>query len=97
MIVQVITKSAFHDSFRRMNREENFSYEARSALYDYLWEMSEESGIPMELDVIAICMEYSEVTDLQALADEYGVAVDDIEDIGFLIPFSSGWILEVNG
>jgi hypothetical protein len=97
MIVQVITESAFHDAFRRMNREDNFSYAARSALYDYLWDMSENCGIPMELDVIAICMDYSEVNDLQELADEYGVSVEDIDDIGFLIPFPSGWILEANG
>jgi alcohol dehydrogenase class IV len=97
MIVQTVTKSAFHDAFRRMGREDNFSYEARSALYDYLWDMSESCGIPMELDVIAICLQYSEVTDLQALAEDYGVAVEDIDDIGYLIPFSSGWILEENG
>jgi len=97
MIYQEITKSAFRDAFRRMGREDDFSYEARNALYDYLWEMSEDSGTPMELDVIAICCEYTEVTDLEALADEYGVDLEGVDEIGHLIPFSSGWILEVGG
>jgi hypothetical protein len=57
---QTINKSMFHDAFRNYDRLENFSYEGREALYDSLIECEESSGEEMELDVIALCCEYSE-------------------------------------
>ena len=53
---QTITQSDFHDAFIHMDRNDNFSYEARELLFDYFEEIDED----MELDVIAICCEYYE-------------------------------------
>jgi len=58
MIYQNITETMFKDSFKAL-RPDNFSYEGLSELYDYLTDMSEDCG-DIELDVIAICCDFSE-------------------------------------
>lgn len=50
--------SHFRDAFRGMGRADQFSHEAFDLLFDYL----EERDPNMELDVIAICCDYSEDT-----------------------------------
>ena len=51
-----ITFSAFCDAFRDMGRNDQFSYAAKRALFDFL----EEVAPDMELDVIALCCDYCE-------------------------------------
>lgn len=71
-----INKSQFRDQFKAMNREANFSYDALGLLYDYLEECNPDS----ELDVIAICCEYSEDTEAQIIKN-YGLHEDqDVTD-----------------
>ena len=72
---QTITQSDFHDAFIRMDRKENFSWEARELLFDYFEELDED----MELDVIAICCEYYE-NDLDTVISEYRLE-SDVEDM----------------
>lgn len=74
---QTITFSQFTDAFRDMGREEQFSYEAKQALFDYLEEYEEATGEDIELDVIALCCEYTEYENLKELRENY----DDIETI----------------
>jgi len=50
--------SQFRDAFRAMDRHTQFSYEGMELLFDYFEELDPD----MELDVIAICCEYSEST-----------------------------------
>lgn len=50
----------FEESFVKMGRGEQFSYEALKAIFDYYIEFEEATGIEVELDVIAICCEWSE-------------------------------------
>ena len=60
-IVQSINSvSQFRDAFRKMDRQGNFSYKGLDVLFDYLEEYSDATGEPVELDVIALCCEYSE-------------------------------------
>ena len=40
---QSVNRSAFHDAFINMGRKEQFSYEARNALFDYLEQRREKS------------------------------------------------------
>lgn len=64
---QTISKSMFRDAFERMDRKNNFSYEGLGALFDYL----EEFGEDFELDVVALCCEYSEDT-IENVLKAYG-------------------------
>ena len=67
-----INKSQFRDEFHRAGRGTHFSYEALGLLFDYF----EECDPDMELDVIAICCEYCEMTPEQVCAS-YDVEIDD--------------------
>jgi hypothetical protein len=70
-----VSKSNFHDAFRRADRTDNFSYEALDLLFDYFEEMEADTGEEIELDVIAICCEYEE-NDLDNIIGQY----DELED-----------------
>ena len=59
MITQV-TQGQFHDAFRTMDRQDQFSYQALNELFGYYYDLSEDSGEEFYLDVIAICCEWSE-------------------------------------
>jgi hypothetical protein len=76
---QTVNKSDFIDQFRVMDRLENFSYEARGLLFDYLEEYEQDSDEELEMDVIAVCCDYSEDSPAD-IADNYGIDVSECED-----------------
>lgn len=55
-----INAHEFIDAFRSYNRYDAFGYAALNALFEYLEEMEEGMGGEMELDVIAICCDYTQ-------------------------------------
>lgn len=55
-----VTFSNFCDAFRAMDRNDNFSYEGKRALFDYIEQYEQDCGVELELDVIALCCEYNE-------------------------------------
>ena len=61
MIYQEFNVSAFRDAFISMDRNV-FSYEGYEALFDYLNSLSEDIGEDYELDVIALCCEFNELS-----------------------------------
>ena len=56
---QSIGLSQFTDEFMSI-RPNNFSYEGLSILFDYLEEYEQSCGTEIELDVIALCCDFSE-------------------------------------
>ena len=68
----------FRDAFRSMGRGEQFTYEGLEILFDYLESMEQDSGEEMELDVIAICCDFTESTPEEIMA-EYDL--DEDEDV----------------
>ena len=76
---QTINIYDFRDAFRKMDRASNFSYEALGLLFNHLEAYEEDTGEEMELDVIAICCDYSEDTP-DEIADNYGIDLTDCED-----------------
>ena len=76
---QTVNKSDFINQFRVMNRLENFSYEARSLLFDYLEDYEESTGEELEMDVIAVCCEYSEDSP-EDIAANYDIDVDGMDE-----------------
>ncbi len=80
MIKQSINESQFITEFNQM-RPDNFSYDGLKALYEYLDQLSEDIGEDIELDIIALCCEYTEYESLQAFQDDYGDTYKSIEDI----------------
>ena len=72
MHITIDNASQFRDQFYAMNRQDQFSYEALGLLYDYI----EEADSDAELDVIALCCEYSEDTEA-AIMQAYGLHEDE--------------------
>jgi hypothetical protein len=73
---QTISQWDFVRAFTEMNRESNFSEEGRIALFDFLEEVNPDS----ELDVIAICCDFTEYSNLNELKQEYSHLLED-EDL----------------
>jgi len=80
-MVQTITKSDFTTAFHRMGRGEQFTYEGLNALYDYLEDLGDDIGEPIELDVIAFCCEYAEYESLQEFQEDYSEDYQSLEEI----------------
>lgn len=66
----------FCDRFRDFDRRENFSYEGKRILFDYLEEYEEDCDTEIELDIIALCVEYSE-DPLKEVLENYELASFD--------------------
>ena len=81
-MIQTINKSEFTSAFHRAGRGDQFSYEGLIALYDYLEDYEDSTGEQIELDVIALCCDYTEYEDLEAFQEDYGEDYQSIENIG---------------
>ncbi len=69
--------SEFRDSFQQI-RPDNFSYEGLRHLFSWLEQYEEDTGEELELDVIAICCDFSEDT-FQNIADQYDFDLSQYE------------------
>lgn len=81
MLVKRVYFSDFVEEFEKFGREDQFSYEGKRALFDYLNELGEDIGKPIELDIVGICCDFTEYESLTEFNDDYGCDVDCIEDI----------------
>lgn len=106
MIKKEVSFFDFCDSFSDTYKD-NFTYEGKRALYDYLEALSEDIGEDIELDTIALCCEYSEYTsaidcikECQYLEDKEAEEMTEDEAIEWLeyrtqvIKFDNGIIIQ---
>ena len=80
-MIRTINQYDFIDAFKKMGREENFSYDGLIALYDYLEMFEDDTGQSIELDVIALCCGFTEYDNLEQFQADYGEDYETIEDI----------------
>ena len=88
---QSITFCQFTDSFRDHGRD-NFSYDGMKALYDWIEDMDDQCETETELDVIALCCEFTEYSDLAEFQADYSNdydSIDAIQDRTIVIPVSA--------
>ena len=76
-----VNEYAFRRAFETMDRSNNFSYAGLGALFDYFEQYEEDTGKEIELDVIAICCEFSEYASLAEFQADYGTEYETIDDI----------------
>ena len=69
----------FIDAFRRYDRYEQFSYAALRSLFNYLEQYEEDTGEEIELDVIALCCDYS-VSSVETIAQDYGIDIEGLDE-----------------
>ena len=82
MITQTVNFHTFAEAFRAI-RPDNFSYAGLRALFEHLEQLSDDIGEPIELDVIALCCDYSETSIEDAIAeysDTVGFTPSEDED-----------------
>ena len=79
-----VTSAMFSDAFRHMGRENQFSREALEALFEYIENYEEDTGIRVELDVVGLCCEFTEYERAITAAEDYGftseLEADNYED-----------------
>lgn len=68
----------FRDYFNQV-RPNNFSYEGLGILFEYLEQYEEDTGEEIELDVIALCCDFSE-EDFTDIAKSYDIELDEEAD-----------------
>jgi len=78
-IVINVNSSIFVDQFQKANRMDNFSYDALLLLFNYLEDLADDLEEPLELDVIALCCDYSE-NDYLSIAQDYLIDLADAEE-----------------
>lgn len=97
-LYQTLSVHDFCDAFNRVRADE-FSYEGLVALYNYLVGYAVDNGSPLELDVIALCCEFSESRDLAEFNQEHGTdyaAIEEIEERTTVIRIDSEAFLFVD-
>lgn len=77
-IIQTVNFGQFCQAFVDMGRKEQFSYKGLEILFNYLEELANDIGGPIELDVIALCCDYEE-SDYLDIADYYGIDLSEFD------------------
>ena len=67
---RTINEYEFRQAFKDMDRD-NFSYDGYRALYEFLDEICSSDDKGFELDVIAICCDFTEYENLKEFQSEY--------------------------
>ena len=79
---QIITESQFIDAFKSWDTYKNqFSYEGLKALFEWFEELENDIGEEMELDVVAICCDFTEYENLKQYNNDYGKEYEGIDEI----------------
>ena len=87
--------SDFCDAFAIHDRASQFSFSGKRALFDYLEQYEDETDEEIELDVIALCCEYSEYESFEASRRDYDVkSIDELRDNTQVIEFTGGLIIQ---
>lgn len=97
-VVKTLNVHDFRQAFIDYNRGEQFTYDALTALFEWLEELAEDTGTPYELDVIALCCEFTEYEDLAEVQANYSSTkldnIDDLQDQTAVIEFDGGIIIQ---
>lgn len=81
---KTVYREDFHQAFKDYDREDNFSHGGRNVLFDHLEEMEIDTREEIELDVIALCCDYTEYTSLEEFQGNYDpeeyATIEDIQN-----------------
>ena len=98
MIYKTIDIYDFRAAFTDYDRADQFSYDGLGALFDWLDELSADTDTPYELDVIGLCCEFTEYSNLTEIKDIYSNTeinnIDDLYDNTIVIEFDGGIIIQ---
>ena len=75
-----ISKNEFVQMFNDYNRADSFTVAGREALYDWLEMLEDDTGTEQEVDIIALCCEFSEYENLEELQQNY-TNIENMQDL----------------
>lgn len=81
MLIKRVSFYDFVEEFKKHGRENQFSYQGKKALFEYLEELSEDLGKPIELDVVGICCDFTEYDCMEEFNHDYQLDLDCIDDV----------------
>ena len=84
---QTINVYGFRRAFERTDRKDQFSYEGLKALFEYLEQYEDDTGEEVELDVIALCCDFSEYERLEEFHKDHDA--DDYPDWDKIAEYTS--------
>ncbi len=79
-IVKTFNDNDFINEFKACNRENQFSINGLRILFESLEQTAIDCGINIEMDVIALCCEYSEDT-LADIINNYAIDMTDCDSV----------------
>ena len=86
---QIITVESFMQAFHAYSRYDQFGYQALKVLFEYF----EEVNPDMELDVIAICCDYSH-DKVMEIANNYHIDLSDCAEAEDRVNTVREWLYE---
>ena len=76
---QSINNYEFHRAFEQL-RPDNFTYDGLNALHDWFEQYEEDTGEEIELDVIAICCDFTE-SSVEEFNNDYNREYEDMDEL----------------
>jgi len=76
---ETVNEHRFIDGFRECDRNENFTYDGRRALYEYLTDLEDGLREELEYDPIGICCVYTEFESIEEFNECYGKEYEDYD------------------
>ena len=75
-MIMTLTEHDFIDLTNKFSQHKNnFSYEGKKALFQYLNEFETDTGNRIEFDYIALCVDYSEYDNLDEVFEVYDLSI----------------------
>jgi len=96
-LYQTVTETDFVDAFNTEERKEQFTHEARRALFTYYDQLADDCDIPMQFDMIGVCCDWSEYDSAEEAAAECITDwQDDTDDALSALEYETT-VIEVSG
>jgi len=87
-MIMTLTEADFIELTNRFRTlKDNFSYEGKKALFNYLEEYEEDTSDTIEFDYIALCCDYSEYDNLDEVFEVYDLSLLMIKNKTDVIEF----------
>ena len=93
-IIKELNFYDFKREFEDYNRNDQFTLQGLSALYEYVLELSEVSGENYNIDVIELCTTFTEYESVNQALEDYGLTnYGQLEDKTIVLPLDDGKII----
>ena len=95
-MIHTVNEFEFRDRFANSDTyKNNFTYDALTALFEYLEEYEDSTGEQLEFDMVSLCCEWSEYENLEELQEDYQdiKTLEDLKEKTEVIEFDGGLLV----